>query len=126
MENLPQKPDDFEEVHCPNCGYNITISFNSLRTAIFNSAQKEYLERKKRLEQGIPGWVKDKIKLHVERYEQGKETTCFDMRCKGCIGRESKLKFIAYHTLKGETKMADGRPVLIVHPNPKEVNRTTL
>ena len=116
---FPEKPVEYEEVRCPNCGHNITISFNSYRTVLLTTAKREYLARKKRLENISSNKPQTKTLGLIENYEQGKEAASFDIFCKGTC--DQKLKFTVYNTLTGATRMTDGRPIAIVRPNPKEV-----
>ncbi len=112
---LPEKPVIFEEVRCPECGQNITKPFNSFQFAVFNRKRIEYNERKQKTHNVLCRKPSTQTLEIIERYEQGKITETFVVSCGGC---EAKLKFIMHNTRTGETTMQDGRPILIVHPNP--------
>jgi len=115
---LQEKPVGIEEVRCPECGHNITNSFNGYRISVFNMARAEYLKRQKRISSMVSAAPPPKTLALIKKYEQGQEPADFKLSCGGC---EAKLSFIMYNTFTGETKMKDGRPLLIVRPNPKEV-----
>ena len=115
----PEQPVVVELVYCPHCGYNITDIFNKNRRAVFTVEQKEHLARvtkatAKPWRTPPAGTVKA-----IRGYERGEKTQFFWFKC-GDVTCQQKLEFCMHNTFTGETKMKDGTPLLIVHPNTKE------